>query len=131
MQACIFPLELCKAIIEAIPSSVESSPPPYTLTDNYAPLCDMMLRANTTLWACSLTCRAWRKRSQALLWRRPIVSSRGPPTRFYAACREGGFGEWTRLVTEFCLSRSRFHAHYPLHHFPELHIFHTRRMDCQ
>ncbi|KAJ2987382.1 hypothetical protein NUW54_g9440 [Trametes sanguinea] len=137
MQACIFPLELCEAIIGAVPSGImDSWPVPYKQKDWSRPY-DVLSLEQSTLQSCSLTCRAWRQRSQALLWKRPTLTIPMHVSNFYESIREDSVSERQRLVSELYMVSYKstapapitLRANYAMHSFPNLRVLHTRHVD--
>ncbi|KAI9061570.1 hypothetical protein FKP32DRAFT_932380 [Trametes sanguinea] len=107
MQACVVPLELCEAIIDAIPSTIESLPVPYVEGTKWTRPYIMLLQERSTLWACSLTCRAWRRRAQNLLWMRPLLLLPENVPSFYEIIRGDAENHSSRQRDGLVLIRDR------------------------
>ncbi|OSD02586.1 hypothetical protein PYCCODRAFT_322268 [Trametes coccinea BRFM310] len=135
MQTCVFPLELCEAIIGAVPSTIESLPVPYTQGKNWTSAYDVLIHERNTLCACSLTCRAWRTRSQTLLWKRPLLLLPDHISSFYRIVREDATYERVCLVSEMCMTCHKympciaFAGDIVVHTFPNLRVLHINDMD--
>ncbi|OSD05903.1 hypothetical protein PYCCODRAFT_1055630 [Trametes coccinea BRFM310] len=59
-----------------------------------------LLREQSTLFVCSLICRAWSTRAQILLWRRPLLFSQQSVRRFIKAVQADATNHLVSLVCE-------------------------------
>ncbi|KAI9058740.1 hypothetical protein FKP32DRAFT_1219633 [Trametes sanguinea] len=138
MQSCIFPLELCEAIIDAVPSGVLGSWPLHCKDKSEwtAPY-DIHLHEQSTLRACSLTCHAWRRRSQALLWKQPTLIFPVHVSRFYKAICDNPLSPRHQLTSEMYMvtydsdapASISLRANYAMDLLPNLRVLHTRHVN--
>ncbi|KAL1937660.1 hypothetical protein VTO73DRAFT_12935 [Trametes versicolor] len=94
MENCPFPIELCEAVIDGTipwPTHIRRYSPPLA-----------QLTVQRTLYACALTCRAWRTRAQRLLW--SYVYLKNAPTAIsFASASRIASGECRSLLSTLCI----------------------------
>lgn len=94
MENCPFPIELCEAVIDGTipwPTHIHRYSPPLA-----------QLTVQRTLYACALTCRAWRTRAQRLLW--SYVYLKNAPTAIsFASASRIASGECRSLLSTLCI----------------------------
>ncbi|KAL1937697.1 hypothetical protein VTO73DRAFT_12972 [Trametes versicolor] len=83
MESCVLPIELCEKVMDAIPEYVE-----FRDESGWPTWPEKPWDSQQALWACALTCRAWRVRAQYLLWTLPCLIQSRQFLRFNTAIRK-------------------------------------------
>lgn len=120
MESCRIPIEVCEAIMDSLP----------TLLPGVQDFYESRRKTYGTLYACALTCRAWRIRAQWLLWASPHLLNERRLARFTAVTRTAPIP----LIVTLWLHRSTFVRSTELfmHTFPNLRqlVFHITDFTC-